>query len=95
MLYTMVSVNTFHFRELPTTPRVGGPTQLNLERYVEALSDPSSGLTYSALTGARGNSRLWMLKRLFSPKLAAFMHRKGYVYEAKYIETIWNWRRAL
>ena len=33
-------------------------------------------------------------ERLFSPKLAAFMHRKGYVYEAKYIETIWNWRRA-
>ena len=33
-------------------------------------------------------------ERLFSPKLAAFMYRKGYVYEAKYIDTIWNWRRA-
>ena len=64
-----------------------------MERYVEALSDPSSGLTYPALTGARKQSVV-DAERLFSPKLAAFMYRKGYVYEAKYIDTIWNWRRA-
>ena len=33
-------------------------------------------------------------ERLFSPKLAAFMERKGYDYEARYVTAVWNWRRA-
>ena len=33
-------------------------------------------------------------ERLFSPKLAAFMQQKGYHFEASYITTVWNWRRA-
>ena len=33
-------------------------------------------------------------ERLFSPDLADFMSSKGYQHEAKYIRTIWNWRRA-
>ena len=60
---------------------------------MEALSDPSSGLTYPALTGARKQSVV-DAERLFSPDLAAFMHKKGYQYETKYIETVCNWRRA-
>jgi len=31
---------------------------------------------------------------LFNPKLAIFMKNKGYDFEARYITTIWNWRRA-
>jgi len=64
-----------------------------LERFVEALSEPTSGLTYPALTGSRKQSVV-DAERLFSPDLAQFMEDKGYHFEAKYIRTIWNWRRA-
>ena len=36
--------------------RSGGPSKLKLERYAEALSDPSSGLTYPAFVGSRKQS---------------------------------------
>ena len=73
--------------------RSGGPSKLKLERYAEALSDPSSGLTYPAFVGSRKQSVV-DAERLFSPKLAAFMEKKGYTFEANYIRIIWNWRRA-
>lgn len=60
---------------------------------MEALNDPTSGLTYPALTGSRKQSVV-DAERLFNPDLAMFMEKKGYVYEANYITTIWNWRRA-
>lgn len=73
--------------------RSGGPSKLKLERYAEALSDPSSGLTYPAFVGSRKQSVV-DAERLFNPKLAAFMEKKGYTFEANYISVIWNWRRA-
>jgi len=66
---------------------------LNLEQYAEALSDPTSELTYPAFVGSRKQSVV-DAERLFSPKLASFMERNGYGFEAKYIRTIWNWRRV-
>ena len=66
---------------------------MQLEHFSQALSDPSTELTYPALTGARKQSVV-DAERLFNPNLAAFMRKNGYEYEAKYIETIWNWRRA-
>ena len=33
-------------------------------------------------------------ERLFNPDLVVFMGEKGYKFEANYLETIWNWRRA-
>ena len=74
--------------------RNGGPKYLKVERFVEALNDPTSGLTYPALTGSRKQSVV-DAERLFNPDLAMFMEKKGYVYEANYIRTIWNWRRAI
>ena len=73
--------------------RSGGSSKMNLERYVEALSEPSSGLTYPALTGTRKQSVIGA-ERLFNPDLAAFMWQKRYDYEAGYIQSVWNWRRA-
>lgn len=73
--------------------RSGGPSKLKLERYAEALSDPSSGLTYPAFVGSRKQSVV-DAERLFNPKLAAFMEKKGYTCEANYISVIWNWHRA-
>ena len=60
---------------------------------MEALSDPSSGLTYPSLTGARKQSVV-DAERMFNPDLQAFVAKKGYAYESHYIATIWNWRRA-
>ena len=82
-----------HCRGLLPRLGSGGPNLLQLERYVEALSDPSSGLTYPALTGARKQSVVDD-ERLFNPDLRDFMLRQGYLYGARYIETVWNWRRA-
>ena len=64
---------------------------MNLERYVEALSEPSSGLTYPTLTGSQKQSVI-DTECLFNLDLAAFMRQKGYDYEAGYIQTVWNWQ---
>ena len=80
----------FYFQRIADHTRCGGPTKLH---YVEALQDPTSGLTLPVLTGARKPSVI-DAERLFNPDLAKFMHSKGYTLEAKCIEVIWNWRRA-
>ena len=64
-----------------------------MERFVEALSEPTSCLTYPFLTGSRKQSVV-DAEQLFSPDLANFMEEKGYHFEANYIRTIWNWWRA-
>ena len=66
---------------------------MELERFVDALSDPDSCLTYPVLGGSRKQSVV-DAERLFSPPLIAFMKRKGYVYEAEYLQTIYNLRRS-
>ena len=83
----------FVLQRIASHTRSGGPDKLQLERFVEALSDPSSGLTYPALTGARKQSVV-DAERLFNPDLTAFMRQKEYEYEARYTEIIWNWRRS-
>ena len=64
-----------------------------MERFVEALQDSSTGLTYAALTGQRKQS-VRDAELLFSASLAAFMDKQGYTFEAKFIRTILSWRRA-
>ena len=66
---------------------------MHLERFVEALSDPSSNLTYYALSGARKQS-VQDAERLLSPEVAEFMDKKGYMTEAVYIRAVANWRRS-
>ena len=66
---------------------------MRLERFVEALSDPSSNLTYFALSGARKQS-VQDAERLLSPEMAEFMEKKGYAREAAYVRAIANWRRS-
>ena len=56
---------------------------MQLEHFSRALSDPSTELTYPALTGARKQS----VVNAERPNLAAFMRKNRYEYEAKYIET--------
>ena len=71
----------------------GDSNQLKLERFVEALQDPTSNLTYSALTGSWKQSVV-DAECLFNPDLERFMAGKGYQFEANYVKTIRNWRRA-
>ena len=66
---------------------------MHLERFVEALSDPSSNLTYYALSGARKQS-VQDAERLLSQEVAEFMEKKNYSTESAYVHVIANWRRS-
>ena len=72
---------------------MGGPKDLHLERYSEALLDPGSGLTHTALAGLRKQS-VQDAERMFSIHLADFMRSKNYTFEEKYVRVVCNWRRA-
>ena len=56
--------------------RKGGPKQLRLERFQEALHDEQSGLTYPALTGRQKQS-VQDAEILFSKGVEMFMGKKG------------------
>ncbi|XP_065892094.1 uncharacterized protein [Dysidea avara] len=70
-----------------------GNSNLQLERFAEALHDPSAGLTYCALSGIRKQS-VEDVDRLFGQSLIDWMERKGYCDEVAYLQVIHNWRRA-
>ncbi len=74
--------------------RLGGPQGVQLQRFVEALYDEKSGLTYPALTGIRKQS-VEDLERLFGEGVVKFMQDKGYEVEAKFVRIVHNWRRAV
>ena len=59
--------------------RHGRIANIGLERFVEALQDPGTDLTYPALTGERKQS-VENVERLFSFKVIAFMERNNYKY---------------
>ena len=56
--------------------RQGAARDIHLERFVQALEDPSSGLTYSALTGVRKQS-VEDVERLFGAGVIQFMETMG------------------
>ena len=73
---------------------MGGPREIRLERFVEAMKDSSTQLTYAALTGKRSQS-VEDVERLFSNRVIEFMKAKKYDTEKKYLRVIRNWRRAV
>ena len=75
------------------TTREGKNGRIRLERFGEALSDSSTGLTVPALTGERKQS-ITDVERLFGAGLLEWLKRKQYNAEAKYVEVIHNWHRA-
>ena len=56
------------FQRISHSLRQGGPNDIQLERFVEAVHDTSSGLTYSALSGVCKQS-VQDVERLFSDSL--------------------------
>ena len=81
------------FQRICRCTRNGGPSQLQLERYVEAVKSSVAGLTYPALIGSRKQS-VEDAERMFSPSLLKFMEDKGYQFEAEYIRAVLGWRQA-
>ena len=54
--------------------RQGGHGDIQLERFEEALHDPSAGLTYTALSGMRKQS-VEDVERLFSESVVGWMEK--------------------
>ena len=73
---------------------MGGTKDINLEYFVEALKDPSSGLTYPAMTGVRKQS-VEDVERLFGAGMVGFMEKRQYIAEAKHLRVFHNWRRVV
>ena len=70
--------------------REAGPDAIPMERFMEALGDPESGLTHLALIGARKQCTD-DVKKLFSTEMVAFMERNGYTAKADYIRVVCTW----
>lgn len=99
-MYTYSHVHTcttclcvYSMQRIAHSTRCGGPLNLQLDRFTEALYDESSGLTFTALTGKRKQS-VRDVEILFSDSMQKFMEKNSYEYEARYIKVIKNWRRA-
>ena len=89
----VLSIVIINLQRIARTTRLGGPSQLQLDRFTEALYDETLGLTFPALTGQRKQS-VKDAENLFSIGVENFMKKKGYLYEEKYVRCIRNWRRA-
>lgn len=67
---------------------------VGLEKFVEALKDSETELTYPALTGIRKQS-VEDVERLFGYGVINFMEKHKYEAEARYLRVVRNWRRAV
>ena len=60
---------------------------VGLEKFIEALKDPSTGLTYPALTGVWKQS-VEDAERLFGEGVIKFMEQHEYKSEAQYLKKL-------
>ena len=67
--------------------RDGGPHDLKLERFMEAVYNQDAQLSYHALVGTD-------VSQIFSSTVLDFFQSQGYTVEAEYVQNILNWRRA-
>ena len=81
------------WQRIAISTREGRNKDIQLQRFEEALKDSKSGLTYTALTGARKQS-VSDSERLFSSSLCQWFRNKGYRPEADYVEVVHNWHQA-
>ena len=73
--------------------RLGLILRVNLCHFRDALHDPSTGLTYEALTGKQ-KQLVPHCEEIFSRGVLELMHRNGHATEAKFIKTVRNWHKA-
>ena len=73
--------------------RNGTIPDIDLQYFVEALHDPTTGLTYTSLNGQHKQS-VPDCERLLSPAMAKFMKRHNYKDEERFISLVSNWHKA-
>ena len=80
-------------KRIATCVRNGSIPDIELEHFVEALHDPNTGLTYTALNGQHKQS-VPDCERLLSPAMARFMGANNYTEDERFITIISNWHKA-
>jgi len=80
-------------KRIAACTRNGSVPGINLRYFTEALNDPATGLTYTALTGQHKQS-VPDAERLLSPAMAKFMAKRGYTEETRFIQVVSNWHKA-
>jgi len=73
--------------------RNGDVPDVDVRAFVEALHDPNTGLTYTALTGQHKQS-VPDCERVFSRGLVEFMERNGHTSTARFVHLVHNWHKA-
>ena len=73
--------------------REGGPDDMDVTAFDEAMRDPNTGLTHAALTGERKQS-VADAERMLSYLVGKYLSDHGYEREAKYVETVAGWHEA-
>lgn len=81
------------FQRIGQSLREGGPEELRLERFIEAVKDDETALSYHALIGTRKQS-VSDVEQIFGEKVLRFFEKKHYTIEADYVRVVRNWRRA-
>jgi len=89
----MEKINQLFPQRIGQSLRQGGHADIQLERFEEALHNPSAELTYTALSGIHKQS-VENVERLFDESVINWMERKGYTTEAEYLHVIRNWRHS-
>ncbi|CAB3978040.1 Hypothetical predicted protein, partial [Paramuricea clavata] len=67
---------------------------IDLQHFRDALHDPTTGLTYEALTGKNKQS-VPDCERLINPGVIAFLERNGHVKDANVVKRLHNWHKAV
>ncbi|XP_028394429.1 uncharacterized protein LOC114518616 [Dendronephthya gigantea] len=91
----------FHEREdhnhvlkrLTNCLRVGSIPGINLKCFVDALHDPKSGLTKTALTGVNKQS-VPDCEKIFSVGVIKFMKENGHQKEYEFVKLVHDWHKA-
>ena len=73
--------------------REKGPEGASLQGFVDAVLDPSTGLTLAALWGERKQS-VQDAERMLSFLVAKFLRENGYEAEGRYVEIVAGWHEA-
>ena len=73
--------------------RKGHIPNVDVQAFVKAMHDPTTGLTYTGLTGKRKQS-VGDAEKLLSPPVGKWLRANGFSNEARFVEVVSNWHKA-
>ena len=73
--------------------RKGHNPNVDVQVFVKAMHDPTTGLTYTALTGKRKQS-VGDAEKLLSSAVGKWLKANGFLSEARFVEVVSNWHKA-